>query len=78
MYGGSFIIPMTGGVAVDKPKVGRAKEVIVECDMAIGPSSRDHWRRLAEGVKSRGVEVVTFEVQRFTVSEAELKKMIGG
>ncbi|MEQ1718154.1 MAG: hypothetical protein ABL907_19610 [Hyphomicrobium sp.] len=52
--------------------VGKAREVFVECDQAIGPYARDRWRSTLLAAKDRGVEVVEFGIARFSVTEADL------
>jgi hypothetical protein len=62
--------PETAGFASQPAKIGSVKEIFVECDPALSPYSSDSWRRLAEGAKSRGVEVEAFKVSRFGVPES--------
>jgi len=59
--------------ASEPPKIGAVKDIFVECDQAIGPYSHDQWRRTLEAARDRGVEIETFDVARFSVSEKELK-----
>lgn len=63
--------PETGGFGDDPPKVGSLIEIVVECDMALGPYSSDHWRKMLEGARERGVEVVEFDVSRIAIPESD-------
>ena len=65
--------PETAGFGSQPAKIGSLTEIFVECDPALSPYSSDDWRRLAEGAKSRGVEVEDFEVARVSVRESDLK-----
>lgn len=65
--------PETNGFGSDQPKIGSVREMVVECEVALGPYSSDDWRRLAEGAKSRGLEIEEFEVARLSVRESDLK-----
>lgn len=65
--------PETGGYGTNPPKLGSLVEILVECDQAIGPYSRDHWRAGLEAARERGIEVEEFNVSRFALSEAEMK-----
>jgi hypothetical protein len=60
--------------AAGDEKHGAVRDILVECDVALGPYARDDWRMWAESAKARGAEVVKFEVERFSVSEAGLRK----
>lgn len=60
------------GLGTGEPKVGRLTEVMVECDAAVGPYSRDRWRDGLEAARSRGIEVETFEIERFSVRQDQL------
>lgn len=66
--------PETGGFATE-PKVGSLVEIIVECDQAIGPQSRDQWRASLEAARQRGIQVEEFDISRFAVSEADLASL---
>jgi hypothetical protein len=61
---------VTGG----EPKIGRLREVMVECDVAVGPYARDQWRDSAEAAKRRGVDVAEFNVARVSVRESDLRR----
>ncbi|MCJ9721130.1 hypothetical protein MOV66_04475 [Agrobacterium sp. SHOUNA12C] len=65
--------PETNGFGSGPAKIGSVREIFVECDVAISPYSSDDWRRLAEGAKSRGIEIEEFEVARVSVRESYLK-----
>lgn len=60
------------GLGTEEPKVGRLTEIMVECDAAIGPYSRDRWRDGLEAARARGVDVETFELERFSVRQDQL------
>lgn len=60
-------------VSTDDEKVGRVVDVMVECDQAIGPYSRDHWRDGLGAAEAAGLKVEHFNVDRFIVREDELK-----
>ena len=65
--------PETSGFAPSgADKIGGFNEIMLECDPAISPYSSDQWRRTLEAAQARGVEVPTFDVARFAVSEAEV------
>ena len=56
-----------------KVQAGRVVEVVVECDMALGPYATDKWREaLAAAHLLRGVAVEHFQVSRFSISERDL------
>jgi hypothetical protein len=61
---------VTGG----EPKIGWLKEVMVECDVAVGPYARDQWRDSAEAAKRRGVNVAVFNIARVSVRESDLER----
>lgn len=63
--------PETAAVVTDK-KLGKVRELFIECDQALGPHARDNWRETLVAAQDRGVEVVKFNIARFNVSEAEL------
>ncbi len=69
--------PVTGGFASEPVPVGSLVDIQVECDQAIGPHSRDQWRRTLEAARERGVEVEEFDVARFAISEADMAR-VGG
>lgn len=62
----------------DNPMVGRLRDIMVECDQAIGPYARDHWRDGLVGYEERGNVVERFDVERLSIREDELKAMAGG
>jgi hypothetical protein len=62
----------------DDPLVGRVRDIMVECDQAIGPYARDHWRDGLERAAERGETVERFEVARFSVREDELRSIRDG
>lgn len=57
----------------EEPLVGRVREIIVECDPAIGPFARDRWRDQLEARAERGKVVERFEVERFSLRESDLR-----
>jgi hypothetical protein len=67
--------PEAAAVVSDPVPVGKTREVFVECDPAIGPYARDHWKASLNAAKDRGVDVVEFGVSRFSISEGELAKI---
>lgn len=67
--------PETGEYGSNPPKVGSLVDIQVECDQAIGPYSRDHWRAGLEAARERGIEVEDFNVSRVAFSEAEMKEV---
>lgn len=48
--------------------VGELTEIMVECDIAIGPYATDQWRKSYS-------EAEKFDVARFSVTEGELEKI---
>ena len=50
-----------------RPKIGHYNDIMVECDIAIGPYARDSWRESAEAHKRRGADIPTFNVSRIAV-----------
>lgn len=56
----------------DEQLVGRSREIMVECDPAIGPSARDQWRDHLEMRADRGAKIERFEVERLSLRESEL------
>ena len=70
--------PETGGFATEPLKVGKLVDIQVECDQAIGPHSRDQWRSTLEAARERGVEIETFDIARFAVSEADMERVARG
>ena len=54
-------------------KVGKMREIFVECDAAIGPYSSDNWRRSLEVHVERG-EVEELKVARVSFPESILNK----
>jgi hypothetical protein len=67
--------PETAGVVSDgSEKIGRTREIFVECDPALGPHASDEWRTLIEAARQRGIEVHKFEVSRFSVGESDLQR----
>ena len=65
--------PETGTVASPDAKIGGIREILVECDPALGPWARDRWRELMERAKQRGGEVEDFDVLRLNVRQDALE-----
>jgi hypothetical protein len=55
-------------------QAGDVREIVVECDPALGPYSSDRWRASLEAAKKRGVAVEEFDIVRFSVRERDLPK----
>jgi hypothetical protein len=67
--------PETSGFASAPEKIGSVVNIQVECDQAIGPHSLDRWRTSLEAARDRGVEVEEFNLSRFSLTEAEMKRV---
>jgi hypothetical protein len=61
--------PETAGFGSDTPKVGKVKEIMVECVQAIGPYSSDKWRDMLEAHRARGAEIPEFEIARVQIRQ---------
>jgi len=48
-------------------KGGTVQDIMVECDITVGPDARDRWREMARFAKDHGTEVEEFAVGRFRV-----------
>ena len=71
--------PETRAVVSDgETKVGKVRDVMVECDIALGPYARDRWREMAGAAEGYGVAVERFQVSRFSVRESDLKGPVSG
>lgn len=66
--------PETDAFGSDPAKVGSLVDIQIECDQAIGPHSLDRWRATLEAARERGIEVEEFDLSRFALSEAEMKR----
>jgi hypothetical protein len=66
--------PENQGSSSGAEKVGRLQDVMIECDVAIGPCARDEWRVWADAGKTRGANVERFKVARFSVPESDMNK----
>lgn len=64
--------PATDGVTSDR-KLGRVKEVVVECDIAEGPHASAHWVKWAAAARARGAIVETFGIARYSIPQEELE-----
>jgi hypothetical protein len=51
---------------------GVVKEIVVECDPAIGPYATDAWRETIQAAESRGVRVERFDLERFSVRQRDI------
>lgn len=60
--------PTTGGVEMGVRQLGEVREIVVECDPAVGPWASDAWRRQYEG------RVEEFDVERLRVPESLVGK----
>lgn len=56
----------------EEPLVGSVDEILIECDQAIGPTSRDRWRDSLEAAIERGIAVERFDVERFSIRQDEM------
>ena len=65
--------PETRPVATGEPLQGDLQDIMVECDVALGPYASDSWRVMAGGAESRGATVDKFKVERFSVRQSDLK-----
>lgn len=65
--------PETRASHSGEPRVGKAVEIFLECDIAEGPHSTDHWRGVVESARKRGVEVEEFQVARFSARESDFR-----
>lgn len=70
--------PSNDGFATEPVPIGSVVDIQVECDQAIGPHSRDQWRKTLEAARDRGIEVEEFDVARFALTEAEMNRVGGG
>jgi hypothetical protein len=64
--------PETAGYGSGQPKIGKAEEIYVECEPAIGPWSSDQWRDSLERQRERG-EVKELEVARLSIRQDAMK-----
>jgi hypothetical protein len=58
----------------DAVQTGDVREIVVECDPAIGPHSSDRWRDALEAARKRGIAVEEFDISRFSIRERDLPK----
>lgn len=56
--------------ASEEAKIGNVRDIMVECDQAIGPYARDRWRSSLEAARDRGIEVEQFNVGRTSFPES--------
>lgn len=52
--------------------IGKVNEVYVECDMATGPWSSDHWRGYANARREAGDNIPEFEVARISFRQSDV------
>ena len=64
--------PETSAVSAENKRMGKATEIVVECDPALGPWARDKWRNMMESAASSGVEVEHFPITRLVIRESDL------
>jgi hypothetical protein len=60
--------PEEGSHSDGQPRVGWVQDIMIECDVALGPYASEDWRRWAAAAKTRGAEVVVFKVTRSILS----------
>src|SRR5262249_15202689 len=58
-------------VPVGEERAGTVREILLECDKALGPYSSDNWRDELEPARQRG-EIGVFDLERYSVRESEL------
>jgi hypothetical protein len=61
-----------GVVSNNDEIVGRVKDIVIECEQAIGPYAGDRWRDVLERADERGILVERFDVERLTLREDEI------
>jgi hypothetical protein len=61
------------GTASQKNEVGKVNEIFVECEMATGPYSSDHWFDYANARRSAGDNIPEFDVSRVSFRQRETK-----
>ena len=66
--------PETNGVSSGEPKRGIVDEIFIECDIAEGPTSSDHWRGLTNTAREKDIDVEYFDVERFSLRQSDLSK----
>ena len=54
---------------VNEGDVGRAQDIMVECDVALGPYGSPQWKAWCHAAESRGTSVEKFEVARFVAPD---------
>ena len=65
--------PETRAITTGEPLVGSVQDIMVECDVALGPYASDRWRLMADGAAARGATVDEFDVERFSARQSDLK-----
>lgn len=64
--------PEDPGIVSRSPSmVGMVRDILVECEVALGRYARDSWRVWADAAKVRGTEVVAFHAGRSSVPDSE-------
>jgi hypothetical protein len=53
---------------------GDVREIVAECDPAIGPYSTDRWRDDLEAAKKRGVAVEELHIARYSIRQRDFPK----
>ena len=66
--------PETHAITTNEPKAGRVQDIMVECDVALGPYASDNWRTWTEAAKTQGAEVVEFKASRLSFLESRPEK----
>ena len=65
--------PETRGAVRSKDlTTGHLKDIMVECDVAIGPHAQERWKAAAEAAEKQGIDIVRFKVSRVRISESDL------
>jgi hypothetical protein len=60
-----------------RERVGNLREIVVECEMALGPCSTDKWRDLMLYHEAKGRTIKRFDISRLSIRERDLPKRRG-
>jgi hypothetical protein len=63
--------PPQTGIAGESELPGALTEIMVECDIALGPYATQRWKDRVAAAEGRGVQVEKFEVARTVLSQPE-------
>jgi hypothetical protein len=55
-----------------RQRVGNLKEIVVECEMALGPWSTDKWRDMMLHREGKGGTIKRFDISRLSIRERDL------